>query len=377
MIVCDSGPNSRVMNNEGQDGGVVAFDDLLHEVTSCADAVYTYIGQSAVERNFSPAHLREGALSYFRKRGKSLRASLVMFSCGAVDGDPMSAVPAAAAVEVFHVFSLVHDDIIDNDRLRRGAPTVHERFRLAAIEGFGVDEQLAKHYGVSVGILAGDAQQGWSTYMLADLRRKSRVDPSLCLGLIEELSSRVLPDLVEGELLDVQYALKPIDAVTDDDICGMMQKKTGALYEFSATAGALIGLAAEDRDNPSVRSLAKYARDLGLAFQIRDDILGVLGDESHLGKAVGSDLREGKRTLLISHALVNSSETDRQLLLDRLGDPALTPDEMRRIVAILEHAEEIAQRSVDTALASLQSLPPSRYRDLLTDLAHYIMQRTY
>jgi geranylgeranyl diphosphate synthase type I len=361
----------------------VAFEDLLREVTSCADAVYTYIDQSAAERAFAPEHLREGVLSYFGKRGKSLRASLVMFSCGAVGGDPLCAAPAAAAVEVFHVFSLVHDDIIDNDRLRRGAPTVHERFRLRALDEFGVDEALGRHYGISVGILAGDAQQGWSTYMLADLRRRSGADPSLCLGLIEELSSRVLPALVDGELLDVQYSLMPIDAVTDDHICDMMQKKTGALYEFSAKAGALIGLATEDVGNPSVCALAKYARDLGLAFQIRDDILGVLGDETHLGKAVGSDLREGKRTLLISHALANSSESDRKLLLDRLGDPALTPDEMRRIVDVLaragsiEHAEEIAQRSVESALAALAPLPPSRYRDLLTDLAHYIMQRTY
>jgi geranylgeranyl diphosphate synthase type I len=360
----------------------VAFEELLRQITLCADSVHVYTERSACERCFAPRHLEEGVLGYLRARGKSLRAALVMFCCGAVGGDPERAVPAAAAVEVFHAFSLVHDDIIDNDLLRRGAPTIHELFRDRAAGEFGVGDTPARHYGVSVGILAGDAQQGWATAMLADLQRHSGVRPDLCLDLIERLSARVLPTLVEGELLDVQYSLQPVGAVSEEQICDMMAKKTGALYEYAAVAGALIGLGSRDGESPPVRALAGYARSLGLAFQIRDDILGVAGDESRLGKPVGSDLREGKRTLLICHALSNTAGSDREFLVRRLGEPDLNGDEMARIGGIIDragsvgYAQGIAQRSVDAALAELGALPQTRYRDLLAGLAEYVMRRT-
>jgi geranylgeranyl diphosphate synthase type I len=358
------------------------FDHLLEEISTCAEAVHGYIERSAARAGFAPDHLAEGVLSYFRSRGKALRASLVTFSCGAVGGRPEDALPAAGAVEVFHVFSLVHDDIIDNDPLRRGAPTVHERFRAAAEREFGAGDAVTRHYGASVAILAGDAQQGWATAMLADLRHHSGTSPELCLELIEGLSARVLPTLVEGELLDVQYTLRPVEAVSEAQICDMMAKKTGALYEYSATAGAMIGLGRADASDTMVRALASYARSLGLAYQIRDDILGVTGDETRLGKPVGSDLREGKRTLLICHALSHTSGADHDLLAHRLGEPDLTSAEMARMAEVIaeagsvRYAEGIAERSVADALAALNGLPETRYRALLADLARYVMQRT-
>src|SRR5690606_36846634 len=110
--------------------------------------------------------------SYLHAGGKSLRAAVMMFCCGAVGGDEQTAIPAAAAIELYHTFTLVHDDIIDRDEKRRGVPTVHYDFANRGRDELGFDEKTAQHYGMTIAILAGDLQQGWAASLLPDLHRK-------------------------------------------------------------------------------------------------------------------------------------------------------------------------------------------------------------
>src|SRR5438105_11222449 len=124
--------------------------------------VYDYLDAWPGAAAFKPPEIHDAIYSYLLRRGKALRPLALLLSCGAVGGDESQALPAAAAIEVFHTWTLVHDDIIDRDDLRRGQPTVHEEYAMQARKVWSLPDQEAVHYGTSVAILAGDLQQSWA-----------------------------------------------------------------------------------------------------------------------------------------------------------------------------------------------------------------------
>ncbi len=327
---------------------------------------------------FPEEHIRDSVYSYLSSGGKGLRPALLLFSCGAVGEDEEKALPASAGVELFHTWTLVHDDIIDRDHKRRGMPTVHVEFRDRAYNEFGFTEEEAEHYGVSVAILAGDMQHGWSNTLFADL---SGVDPAVSVYLLKELNSRVLSTLLEGELLDVQYSGRPVDSLCEEDIIDMMWKKTGVLYEFCGMAGAVIGIGAPDLENDLLRALSCFAGKCGVAFQMQDDILGVIGDEEKLGKPVGSDIREGKKTLVLYFALKNATEGERKYLLSILGNQDASESDLLEVNMMLEklggveETRRLAEKYTREAASCLDRLPGSDYRELLLTLSEYIVRR--
>jgi farnesyl diphosphate synthase len=210
------------------------------------------------------------AMRYAVQGGKRLRAFLVLESA-ALHGIPADrAMPAAAAVEALHAYSLVHDDLpsMDNDALRRGLPTVHVRW----------DEATA--------ILAGDALQTLAFELCCDpVLGRNRVELVAALARASGAEGMVL-----GQALDIaaETAARPL---TLDEITALQEAKTGALIGFAATAGALLAGA-----DPA--PLAAYARALGLAFQIADDVLDVEGDATKAGKKLGKDAAAGKATFV-------------------------------------------------------------------------------
>lgn len=205
------------------------------ELEKRANKVQEYILSKVDEGAFAPAEIKEAICDYFYRGGKKLRPGVLLFSCGAVGGDERYALPAAAAVEAFHTWTLVHDDIIDRDNKRRGKFTVHHKFFKKALENTDIHFELkeAKHYGLSVGILAGDVQHGWSISLLTELSTKFKVNPYVAIFLIKNLDSYVLNTLVEGEMLDILYSKQSIESLDEDLIIQMLCKKTGALYEFA------------------------------------------------------------------------------------------------------------------------------------------------
>lgn len=207
--------------------------------------------------------------------GKRLRAFFVMASSTLFKVSPTSALRVASAIEFVHAYSLIHDDLpaMDDDDLRRGKPSCHKQF----------DEATA--------ILAGDALQALAFEVLA--QEATHGDPAVRAVLVSELAKAAgAQGMVGGQMLDLLAETQPdmsIGAITR-----LQRLKTGALISFSCTAGAFLGKAAE----PLRAALAAYAHDLGLAFQIVDDLLDVEGDPAELGKATQKDADAGKATFV-------------------------------------------------------------------------------
>lgn len=211
------------------------------------------------------------AMLYATTGGKSLRAFLVLEGARLHGMSPEDAAPAAAAIEALHAYSLVHDDLpcMDDDDLRRGHPTVHRKW----------DEATA--------VLAGDALQT----LAFELAAQTNCPDAARLRLITSLArASGVCGMVGGQALDIAAETSKVP-LTLEEITTLQAGKTGALIEWSATAGPLMAEA-------DTTALGQYARDLGLAFQIADDILDVEGDAATVGKAVGKDAQAGKATFV-------------------------------------------------------------------------------
>jgi len=212
------------------------------------------------------------AMSYsLLSEGKRIRPVLVLAAAAVAGGDARQVLPAAAALELIHTYSLIHDDLpaMDDDDYRRGRPANH------------------KVFGEAHAILAGDALL---TYAFELLARPLPVPPHVQLRVIQEVAQAAGPEgMVGGQVADLAGEGR---ALTLEEIEEIHHKKTGALLTVSARAGALLGGGTEQ----TVAALTRYARALGLAFQIKDDILDLEGDSAVLGKPVGSDVRQGKST---------------------------------------------------------------------------------
>ncbi len=223
-----------------------------------------------------PARLLEAMRHGVLNGGKRLRPFLVLESAALFGADETAALRVAAALECVHCYSLVHDDLpaMDDDDLRRGQPTVH------------------KAYDEATAILAGDALQALAFEVLA--HEDTHGDPVVRVALVAELARAAgARGMVGGQMLDLLAEEKGSDQ-SIGAITHLQRLKTGALISFSCTAGAILGKASDH----SRSALAMYAHDLGLAFQIVDDLLDIEGNEAELGKATGKDEAAGKATFV-------------------------------------------------------------------------------
>ncbi|MEA2575782.1 MAG: geranylgeranyl diphosphate synthase, type [Chloroflexia bacterium] len=358
----------------------ITEEEFIASLRTRRDRVYEYLDSWPGSARFKPQDIHDALFSYLQRRGKALRPLLLLLCCGAVGGDEEQALPAAAAVEVFHTWTLVHDDIIDRDDTRRGHPTVHAMYRTHAIKEHGHSERDAGHYGTSVAILAGDLQQAWTYGLLADLTNRG-VAASLVMELIGKMANDLTPGLLEGEMLDVQYSLMNAEDLDEDRILHMLTMKTGTLLEYAAWCGARIGLGSALDHQGIADKLGRFASLCGTAFQLRDDLLGLTADESRLGKPVGSDIREGKRTLIVYKALKRADPAERRVLLSTLGKNDASTAEIEKVLHILDstgacdEVAALAREYVDQALGILDLLRPSEYRDLLRSWALFLLVR--
>ena len=357
------------------------YSSMIAEIAKCQEMVKSYLFRDDKRIKFSYKPLEDAVYSYINAGGKSLRSAVLMFICGAVGGDITKAIPAAAAIELYHTFTLVHDDIIDHDEMRRGVPTVHYEFAHRAASELGFDTTTAEHYGLAIAILAGDMQQGWAASILPDLHHEYNLSPVLVLNLITNLFKKTQIALINGETVDILQSKTPVENVTEDEVLEMLWQKTGALYEFAGRAGAAIGLNQPDLSHYMVNSLAQFASNCGTAFQIQDDILGILGDEKRIGKPVGSDIREGKRTIIVLHSLPKMSVSERNFTLSILGNNDATRNEIEEVKDLLQqyggiaHAKNKAQDYIQKALPNLDILDASIYKNHLRTWADYILER--
>lgn len=206
--------------------------------------------------------------------GKRLRPALVMEFCRVCGGDPESALPVAAAIEMMHTFSLIHDDLpcMDNDDMRRGKPSCHKAF------------------GEANALLAGDALAILPAQIIAEAGIKGTISQAAALKIISLLGDRAgIFGMIGGQVIDTENEGKRLET---NVLLEMYRMKTGALLEFCCRAGCIAAGAGADMQ----LSAGSYGQRLGLAFQIIDDILDVTADEKLLGKPIGSDAASGKFT---------------------------------------------------------------------------------
>jgi geranylgeranyl diphosphate synthase type I len=327
-----------------------------------------------------PAHLRSLVQAYLERGGKRLRPAVLLFACGAVGGEERAVLPAAAALELFHTWTLMHDDIIDHDDLRRGGPTGHVRGAQLGAEGFRMGPDEAADYGISLSLLAGDVQHG---LCVALFLRCEGCPPNLLMSLVGELEYDVVCGLVEGEVLDVQMGKQAIHEVSLEHALRMLYLKTGVLYEYAGKAGAVLGLGTKEAAHPHVEAVRQFCAECGLAFQLQDDVLGITGDEAKLGKPVGSDITEGKRTPVLLTAYGRANEAQRATLDATVGNMNATAQEVATVIRLIRDlgavdvVADMARERVARGLESLHTLPQSPYRDWLEGWAAFMVDREF
>lgn len=251
-----------------------------------------------------PKNLYEPIDYILQLSGKRIRPILTLMAADILSDDYKSALPAALAIEVFHNFTLVHDDIMDDAPLRRGKETVHEKWDL------------------NTGILSGDAM------LILAYQYFENYEP-VTFQKLAKLFSKTAIEVCDGQQLDIDFETR--NDVTIEEYINMIRLKTSVLVAAALKMGAIVAQAADaDAD-----LLYEYGLNLGLAFQLQDDYLDTFGDPETFGKQVGGDIIENKKTFLYLKALELSNEEDKQKLLffysQKLQDNSIKIDEVKRI----------------------------------------------
>lgn len=266
--------------------------------------------------------------------GKLLRPRLSLLACQVAGGDPLRALPLAAGIQLIHDFSLIHDDIEDQSTTRRGRSTVWQL------------------WGLAQGINAGDAMFAIAHLSLQRLVQFG-VPAEVVLKTIQRFDESILT-LCEGQFLDLSY--EGDLHISEADYLTMISRKTATLVAAAAELGALVGGA-----GPAMtRALFSFGLDLGIAFQIQDDILGVWGDPATTGKPPAADLYRRKLSLPVIYALRTAEQHARLAAL--YGTERISSDDVHEILTILESAqarrytEHLAMSYHQAALAALDSL---------------------
>lgn len=348
-------------------------------VSGVAGEVYGLIGDYLRgERYLTEPHLREIGGSYLEHRGKCLRPALLTFCCQAVGGTAELARPGAAAVEMFHTWTLMHDDVIDHDDIRRGRPTAHVRGAALGARDMSLREDAAREYGVDLAILGGDYLQGAAYDMLMSLTCK----PEVTLALARRMCAKLNPELLAGEHLDVRLSQTSWDDIHEEDIMQMMRGKTSALLSFCAEVGVCIGEESLPVQSPLASRMSEFAELCGLAFQMKDDLLGVFGDERKFGKPIGSDIREGKRTVLMLRGMAAANDAERRRLSAILGRADATEQEIADARDIVVNAgadkavADLSDKYIEQALGILDnSLEDSGFKECLRFWALSLVDR--
>lgn len=319
--------------------------------------------------------LMSGALKHIKKitmsGGKRLRPALMYYGYLGVGGKKKKELlQASISVELIHIFLLIHDDIIDRDAKRHGIMTTHLKYKKMHEKFFWQDS--ATHFGVSMAIIIGDMVAALGNQALYSSKFKAET-------LIKALYKlqKVVANTVIGEAKDVLISFK--GRATELEILDVCELKTAKYtIESPLHLGAILGGA---NDN-TLEKLTELAIPIGIAFQIQDDILGIFGSEKKIGKPVGSDISEGKQTILVSEARKKADTKQLTILKNVLGKENLTQkeiEEFRKIIiqtGALDYAKKLAQNYIIEAKKEIVKIKLKKEsKDFLMGIADYMMKR--
>ncbi|MBN1633144.1 MAG: polyprenyl synthetase family protein [Ignavibacteria bacterium] len=287
--------------------------------------------------------------------GKRLRPVLTLFSCEAFGSDYRNALYAATAIELLHNFTLVHDDIMDNADTRRGKITIHKKW----------DRDTA--------ILAGD-------HLIALSLKALNMTSSNNMKRIYDYYINSLSEVCEGQIYD--KAFEKDRNVSINDYIMMCRKKTSKLLESCTAIGGII---AEASDN-EIKSAEIYAENLGLAFQMQDDLLDIMGEEENFGKKTGGDIREGKKTFLLLKAIeLAGDDKDRNVLISVINkDDVISEDNFVNLVreiylkyGVINEANKVVKEYTEKAVSALNNIKTKEGKELLYWFSEIILNRSH
>ena len=297
-----------------------------------------------------------GLIGPFIKRGgKRVRPALCLLSCSATGGVYQSVIEPSMIIELFHNFTLIHDDIEDDSKFRRGEPTLHVT------------------YGIPIAINSGDALYTllWQKIVALKIKPKSR------LLVLQSLYAQTFKKVVDGQGIEISWIMSGRFDVSESEYFQMINGKTSALIGLSCEVGALLS-----GSNKKTRALLRtYGENIGTAFQIQDDILNLSGDFDKYKKEIGGDITEGKRTLMVVHSISNSSEVDRNRLISILKSHTSDKKIIEEAISIIkktgsvDYARSHAVRLVEDAKKLLTKLGDSQDKQALISTADYFISR--
>lgn len=328
---------------------------LSSEISRSADKVNKFI-ETVVGLETEPKVLYRAARHIIDAGGKRLRPFLVLKTCKLVGGNEEDALAAASSLEMLHTFTLLHDDIMDQDEKRRGVLSVHTK------------------WGVPIAIVAGDLLFAKVYGAITKYTDSKRVKPKRILQVIEEISEATVV-LCEGQTRDMLFEDK--ETISEEEYFEMIEGKTAALFETSARCGGLLGGATKSQ----VKRLGEFGRYAGIAFQVIDDILALTADEKVLKKPVGNDILEGKRTLMVVYALKKASKSQRQKILETLGNQDASAEQIRETISLFEslgaiaYAKKLADKYIRKSKKALSRFPEGQDKEDLLNLADLIFAR--
>ncbi len=322
--------------------------------------MYTLLeAQNLVEKHIqnlsipgAPAELYEPVKYILSLGGKRIRPALVLLACDLFSGSVESALIPAVAIEIFHNFTLLHDDIMDRSEMRRGYPAVHVK------------------YGQNVAILSGDVMS-----ILAS--RLINQSPGVVLNSVHEIFTKTAMEVCEGQQYDMNFENRK--AVSEDEYLKMIELKTAALIAASLKIGAILGGASQKEAD----ELYEFGRNLGIAFQLQDDLLDTFGNPAVTGKKRGTDIVDNKKTYLMIKALEIASQIQNEELNNWLTKGNFNRDEkIEAIISIFDslNIRELTEREIknyyNISLANLNNLnrPEEKKREL-SNFASFLMNR--
>ena len=291
-------------------------------------------------------------------QGKALRPTLCLFACEALANEYSRALPAAAALELIHNFSLIHDDIQDQDMERRHQPTVWHL------------------WGIPKAIWSGNAMQCTGDLSLLDVARANV--PAVTAIRVSDILTESYLEMIQGQCMDLDFESRT--DIKSEEYLYMIACKTGALIRSALQIGALLAT----EDPATVNAFTEFGNHLGQAFQVRDDYLGIWGDQATLGKATGNDIRRRKKSYPVVFALERASGRAMVDLLRIYEQEELEEDDVQRVLAVLNEvgAQENAQRLTEAAAAqALEALKPVYLPDWARteaeELVDFLARREY
>ena len=274
--------------------------------------------------------------------GKRLRPKMTILAYEAFGGKDVSSIlPIAAAQELLHVSMLIHDDIIDRDYSRYGVDNVAGSYD-KLYESLVTDKTDRLHYAHSAALLAGDLLISGSYQLTIE----SKISPDMIIE-VQKLLSKSMFDVAGGELIDTESSFRELGAI---------KSETVALYKtasYSFVGPLLIGAVLANASDKDKDALRLFAESLGVAFQIRDDIMGVFGDEAETGKSTTGDIREGKHTLMVEQFYQTASDENKVTFDQYFGDNGITSEEIDVIKRLLD--ESGAKDKAEQAISELEA----------------------